>query len=125
MPSPQFAAVGPPHPRSRPRAARRSRQSRRRAWSSLNPQWKSRAILRNLYERSAIGIRISNASLHGAGIPRTNGGSETTRRTGLRTKVLARTRNERTPRWGMKREELLELMQTRDDAWNKQDSPVC
>src|SRR5436309_14349344 len=42
----------------------------------------------------------------------------------LRTKVLGRARGAKDSRWGMKRDELLELMQTLDDAWNKQDWQV-
>src|SRR5437667_9686082 len=34
----------------------------------LSPRWKSRAILQNLFERSATGIRFQNGVLHGAGI---------------------------------------------------------
>src|SRR3989441_11615742 len=34
----------------------------------LSPRWKSRAILQNLFERSATGIRFRNGVLHGAGI---------------------------------------------------------
>src|SRR6266581_2446132 len=127
MPSPRSGDAGPPRLRIRPRVAVRSRRSRRRAWSSLNPRWKSRAILRSLYERSAVGIRISNAGLRGpswaASEVRTvkEGRGEGSAR---RQKVLARARGARDPRWGMKRHELLELMQTLDDAWNKQDWPV-
>src|SRR5881628_2626062 len=123
MPSPRSGDAGPPGRRIRPRVAARSRRSRRRAWSSLNPRWKSRTILRSLYERSAVGIRIPSAAF-------TSGhqNCEPSRRHGskdqLRTKVLRRARGARDPRWGMKRDELLELMQTLDDAWNKQDWQV-
>src|SRR5438093_264639 len=105
MPSPRSGDAGPPGRRIRPRVAARSRRSRRRAWSSLNPRWKSRAILRSLYERSAAGIRIPNAAF-------TSGyqNCEPSRRHGskdqLRTKVLGRARGARDPRWGMKRDEL-------------------
>src|SRR2546425_9241096 len=124
MPSPRSGAAGPRGRRIRPRVAAHSRGSRRRAWSSLNPRWKSRAILRNLYERSAVGIRISNAGLHEPASHRRTVDERRTRPTGSSTKVIARTRGAGNLRWGMKREELLELMQTLDDAWNKQDWPV-
>src|SRR2546427_3360071 len=68
MRSPRSGVAGPPHPRTRPRAAARYRRSRPQASSSLSPRWKSRAILQNLFERSATGIRFQNGVLHGAGI---------------------------------------------------------
>src|SRR2546427_926064 len=68
MRSPRSGVAGPPRPRTRPRAAARCRRSRPQASSSLSPRWKSRAILQNLFERSATGIRFQNGVLHGAGI---------------------------------------------------------
>src|SRR2546425_1967271 len=68
MRSPRSGGAGPPRPRTRPRAAARCRRSRPQASSSLSPRWKSRAILQNLFERSATGIRFLNGVLHGAGI---------------------------------------------------------
>src|SRR2546428_2259899 len=68
MRSPRSGVAGPPRPRTRLRAAARYRRSRPQASSSLSPRWKSRAILQNLFERSATGIRFQNGVLHGAGI---------------------------------------------------------
>src|SRR6267143_5400887 len=61
-----------------------------------NPRWKSRAILRNLYEGSAAGIRISNTGLREQASDVRAGDERRTRSTGRRTKVLARTRDART-----------------------------
>src|SRR3989475_12475587 len=68
MRSPRSGVAWPPRPAIRPRAAASCRRSRPQASSSLSPRWKSRAILQNLFERSATGIRFQNGVLHGAGI---------------------------------------------------------